>query len=83
MSEPADDDALEKFFEETFSRETVGTAEDQENRVDRIEQRALFQSTLKQSTSFIFEGFSTVITNLVSSLCGHVPPNDSNNNYKP
>jgi|LakMenEpi03Aug12_release.lakeMendotaPanAssembly.Ray.scaffolds.fasta_scaffold486080_1 DNA repair protein RadC len=84
MSEPEDDDALEKFFEETFSRETSGALpEDQENRVDRIEQRALFQSTLKQSTSFIFEGFRTVITNLVASLCGHVPPNDPNNNYKP
>jgi hypothetical protein len=83
MSEPEEDDALEKFFEETFSQDPASSEEDQENRVDRIEQRALFQSTLKQSTSFIFEGFSTVITNLVSSLCGRVPPNDSNNNYKP
>ena len=83
MSEEQHDDALEKYFAETFAREMAELPAESEKRVERIEERALFQSTLKQSTSFIFEGFSTVLTNLISSLCGHVPPDKSNHNYKP
>lgn len=83
MSESNNEEELTKFFEEKFADHSDDLVAGTDSRVGRIEERALFQSTLKQSTSFVFESFSTVITNLVASLCGHVPPNDSQNDYKP
>lgn len=83
MNEFDEDESLTKFFEEKFADQSEDHAAGTDQRVGRIEERALFQSTLKQSTSFVFESFSTVITNLVASLCGHVPPNDPQNDYKP
>ncbi len=45
-------------------------------RIDRIVERAHFENIAKESTSFIFSSFSTVITSFMATAFGSVPKND-------
>ena len=51
-------------------------------RIDKIAERATLEAVMKDSASFVFLGFSAVITNFLSAFFGSVHTDDDDQ-YKP
>ena len=59
--------AVSRIFQEVGWTQALPVDED---RIDRIAERATFQNIAKESTSFIFKSFSRVITAFMAAAFG-------------
>lgn len=75
-----DDPFFAELFEEAGWNE-IATAPPNERRVQQITERAVAETIVKESTSFVFLGFSTALEGLFAALFGSV--SSSNDDYKP
>lgn len=75
-----DDSFFEGLFQEAGWNK-VAEAPANERRVEEITQRAISETIMKESTSFIFLGFSEALSAIFSAFFGSV--STSNEDYKP
>ena len=75
-----DDPAFDNFFAEAGWND-IAQAPPNERRVEEITQRAISETIIKESSSFVFLGFTNALSELFAALFGHVRPNDED--YKP
>ncbi|GHC41344.1 hypothetical protein [Roseibacillus persicicus] len=75
-----DDSVFNDFFAEAGWDE-VAKAPPNERRVEEITQRAISETIMKESSSFIFLGFSSAISAMIAAFFGSIKDNDED--YKP
>ena len=75
-----DESAFNDLFAEAGWNE-VATAPPNERRVEEITQRAISETIVKESTSFVFLGFGAALTAIFGSFFGCIGKNDED--YKP
>ena len=75
-----DESAFNDLFAEAGWND-VAKAPPNERRVEEVTQRALSESVIKESTSFVFLGFGSALTALFAAFFGCISENDEN--YKP
>ncbi|MDP0490084.1 MAG: hypothetical protein Q7Q71_03410 [Verrucomicrobiota bacterium JB023] len=84
MNPTATSDADDAFFEDLFAEagwNEIAQAPADERRVDEITRRAIAETVMKESTSFVFLGFTSALTGFFDALFGCV--SSSNEDYKP
>ena len=72
------------LFAELFAEagwEDISQAQPNERRVEEITQRAISETIMKESTSFLFVGFTSALSGIFSALFGGVGKSDED--YKP
>lgn len=75
------DDAI---FADLFAEagwDKLAQAPPNERRIEEITKRAISETVMKESTSFLFLGFSAALSGIFCSLFGGVTPSDED--YKP
>ncbi|MEM9079523.1 MAG: hypothetical protein AAGC74_02390 [Verrucomicrobiota bacterium] len=75
-----EDSFFEGLFEEAgWKDETISRPD--ARRVEEITQRAISETIMKESTSFLFLGFSTALQGIFAAFFGSISKNDED--YKP
>lgn len=75
-----DDPFFDNLFAEAGWRE-LAKAPPNERRVEEITQRAIAETVVKESSSFVFLGFSAALSGIFSAIFGFIKDNDED--YKP
>lgn len=75
-----DDSVFNDLFAEAGWND-VAQAPPNERRVEEITQRAISETIVKESSSFVFLGFSSALSGIFAALFGSISGNDEN--YKP
>ncbi len=75
-----DDSIFSDLFAEAGWNE-VAKASPNERRIEEITQRAVAETIVKESSSFVFLSFTTALSEFFAALFGHVNKNDED--YKP
>lgn len=74
----------DSFFDDLFAEagwKDIAQAPPNERRVEEITQRAISETIVKESSSFLFLGFTAALSGFFSALFGSVSSNDED--YKP